>query len=76
MGQIRDLVHAWPQDGAQRIIAGNTTLKQRVRHFTRENRVLEERLQAGSLIPSPARSPDRRGCREAMRRVRVAVMRS
>ena len=25
---------------------GNTTLRQRVRHLTQENRVLEERLQA------------------------------
>lgn len=44
-GQIRDLVPEWPQDGAQRITTENTTPRQRVRHLTRENRVLE-RLQA------------------------------
>jgi predicted trehalose synthase len=35
MGQIRDLVHEWPRDGAQRITAENTTLQQRVRHLPR-----------------------------------------
>ena len=55
MGQIRDLAREWPRESAQRITTGkrittgNTTLRQRVRHLTQENRVLEERLQAAPL---------------------------
>jgi hypothetical protein len=57
MGQVRDLEHEWPQETAQRIITENTTLKQRVRQLTQENRVLEERLQAAR---SNKRFADRR----------------
>ena len=46
MGPDPRPVHEWPQDSAQRITTRNTTLRQRVRYLTRENRVLEERLQA------------------------------
>ena len=56
-GQIRDLVREWPQDSAQLITPGNTTLKQRVRHLIQENRVLEERLHAAR---SSSRFADRR----------------
>jgi hypothetical protein len=57
MGQIRDLVHGWPRDSVQRITTENTTLKQRVRHLTQENRVPEERLQAARSTCRFAASP-------------------
>jgi hypothetical protein len=57
LGQIRDLEAEWRQDDVQRIIAENTTLKQRVRQLTADNRTLDERLKAAR---SNLRFQDRR----------------
>jgi hypothetical protein len=80
MGQIRDLVREGLPDSAQRITPGNTTLRQRVRHLSQENRVLGERLHAARSSSRfadrrIAPEPDRRGCQEAMGQVRVTVIR-
>jgi hypothetical protein len=45
LGKIRDLEHDLPEDGIQRIITENTTLKQKVRQLTEDNWRLQERLQ-------------------------------
>jgi chromosome segregation ATPase len=47
LGQLRDLESDLPEDGAQRLITENHTLKGQVRQLTREHRRLEDRL-AGS----------------------------
>jgi hypothetical protein len=44
LGQIRDLEHDLPEDGIQRLITENTTLKQNVRELTQQGQRLEERL--------------------------------
>lgn len=46
MGNIRDLEQQWSAEDIQRINTENTTLKQRVRQLTQDNRTLDERLQA------------------------------
>jgi len=46
IGNIRDLEQQWSTEDIQRINTENTTLKQRVRQLTQDNRTLEERLQA------------------------------
>ena len=46
LGQVRDLQSEWTQEAIQRITTENTTLKQRVRTLTADNRVLEEKLKA------------------------------
>lgn len=38
LGRIRDLEAEWTQDAIQRVITENTTLKQRVRQLTADNR--------------------------------------
>ncbi|WP_103339900.1 DUF6262 family protein [Amycolatopsis sp. CA-126428] len=53
LGQIRDLQAEWTEEAIQRI----TTLKQRVRQLTADNRTLEERLAAAR---SNLRFQDRR----------------
>ncbi|MEU3622793.1 hypothetical protein [Amycolatopsis coloradensis] len=45
LGKIRDLEQDLPEDGIQRIVTENTTLKQTARQLTQENRRLHERLQ-------------------------------
>ncbi len=45
LGKIRDLEHDLPQDGVQRLITDNTTLKQQIRQLTQDNGRLEERLK-------------------------------
>lgn len=57
MGQVRDLEAEWTQEAIQRITAENTTLKQRVRQLTTDNRTLEEWLKAAR---SNLRFQDRR----------------
>ena len=44
LGKIRDLENDLPEDGVQRIVTANTTLKQQVRQLTQDKRRLEERL--------------------------------
>jgi hypothetical protein len=46
MGNIRDLEQQWSTEDIQRVNTENTTLKQRVRQLSQDNRILEERLQA------------------------------
>lgn len=46
MGNIRDLEQQWSTEDNQRINTENTTLKQRVRQLSQDNRTLDERLQA------------------------------
>lgn len=46
LGQIRDLEHDLSPESAQRLATENTTLKQRVRQLTHDNRSLEDRLEA------------------------------
>jgi hypothetical protein len=46
MGNIRDLEQRWSTEDIQRITTENTTLKQRVRQLSGDNRTTEERLQA------------------------------
>jgi hypothetical protein len=46
LGQVRDLEAEWTQEAIQRIATENTTLKQRVRQLTVDNRILDERLKA------------------------------
>ena len=46
LGQIRDLEHDLSPEAAQRLVTENTTLKQRVRTLTADNRTLEEKLKA------------------------------
>ncbi|MFI6928606.1 DUF6262 family protein [Nonomuraea spiralis] len=57
LARLRDLEDDLPDDAGGRILAENTTLKQRVLHLTVENRTLNERLQAAR---SNARFADRR----------------
>ena len=57
MGQVRDLQAEWTQDAIQRVTTENTTLKQRLRQQTQDNRVLDERLTAAR---STLRFQDRR----------------
>jgi predicted RNase H-like nuclease (RuvC/YqgF family) len=57
LGQLRDLEHELPADTIHRTTTENTTLKQRVRQLSRDNRTLEERLQAAR---SNVRFADRR----------------
>jgi predicted nucleic acid-binding Zn-ribbon protein len=45
LGKIRDLENDLPEDGVQRIVTANTTLKQQVRQLTQDKRRLEERLK-------------------------------
>jgi hypothetical protein len=46
LGRLRDQEAEWTQDAVERITAENTTLKQRVRELTTDNRALDERLNA------------------------------
>lgn len=46
MGRLRDLQAEWTQDSIQRVTTENTSLKQRLRQLTQDNRVLDERLAA------------------------------
>lgn len=46
LGQIRDLEHDLSPEAAQRLVTENTTLKQRVRELTHDNKTLAERLEA------------------------------
>ena len=46
LGLVRDLQSEWTQEAVQRISTENTTLKQRVRTLTADNRTLEEKLKA------------------------------
>jgi chromosome segregation ATPase len=46
LGQVRDLEAEWTRDNVQRITTENTSLKQRVRTLTADNRTLEEKLKA------------------------------
>jgi Family of unknown function (DUF6262) len=46
LGQVRDLQAEWTQDAIQRVTTENTTLKQRVRTLTADNRTLGEKLKA------------------------------
>jgi len=46
LGQIRDLEHDLTPEAAQRLATENTTLKQRVRQLTHDNKTLEDRLEA------------------------------
>ena len=46
LGQIRDLEHDLSPEAAQRLATENTTLKQRVRQLTHDNKTLEDRLEA------------------------------
>jgi Family of unknown function (DUF6262) len=46
LGQVRDLEAEWTQEAIQRITTESTTLKQRVRQLTADNRTLDERLKA------------------------------
>jgi integrase len=57
MGHIRDLQAEWTHDAIQRVTTENTTLKQRARQLTQDNRVLDERLAAAR---STLRFQDRR----------------
>jgi chromosome segregation ATPase len=44
LGRIRDLEHDLPEDGIQRTITENHTLRAQTRQLTQDNRRLEERL--------------------------------
>ncbi|WP_327590533.1 DUF6262 family protein [Nonomuraea sp. NBC_00507] len=57
MGEIRDLQQEISPQAAQRIVAANTALQQRVRQLTQGNQRLEERLKAAR---SNSRFADRR----------------
>jgi chromosome segregation ATPase len=57
LGRIRDLEAEWTQDDIERITAESTTLKQRVRQLSTDNRALDERLKAAR---SNLRFQDRR----------------
>jgi hypothetical protein len=46
LGRVRDLEHDLPEDGIQRTVTENTTLKHQTRQFTQEKAQLEERLRA------------------------------
>lgn len=46
VGKIRDLEADLPEDGVQRLITENTTLKHRIRELTQEVKRFQERLQA------------------------------
>lgn len=46
LGQIRDLEHDLSPEAPQRLATENTTLKQRVRQLTHDNKTLEDRLEA------------------------------
>ena len=46
LGQIRDLEHDLSPEAAQRLATENTTLKQRVRQLTHDNKTLQDRLEA------------------------------
>ncbi|WP_020498848.1 DUF6262 family protein [Sciscionella marina] len=46
LGKVRDLELDLPEDGIQRTVIENTTLKQKVRQLTHDNQRLQERLQA------------------------------
>jgi hypothetical protein len=70
LGKIRDLEQDLPEDGIQRIVTDNTTLKQQIRQLTQANNLLTERLKGArdnarfldkrvadleaQLIPEPA----------------------
>ena len=56
LGRIRDLQAEWTQDAIHRVTTENTTLKQRVRQLTADNRI-DERLKAAR---SNLRFQDRR----------------
>ncbi|WP_433678727.1 hypothetical protein [Nocardia sp. CA-119907] len=45
LGRIRDLEGALPEDGVQRLITENTTLKKQVNQLNQDNRRLQDRLQ-------------------------------
>ncbi|WEO92813.1 DUF6262 family protein [Streptomyces sp. FXJ1.172] len=57
LGQMRDLHAEWTEEAIQWITTENTTLKQRVRQRTADNRAFDERLQAAR---SNLRFQDRR----------------
>ncbi|WAU81469.1 DUF6262 family protein [Streptomyces sp. Qhu-G9] len=57
LGQIRDLETGWTEATIQRIATDNTTLRQRIRQLTADNRILGERLKAAR---SNLRFQDRR----------------
>ncbi|RKR88401.1 hypothetical protein BDK92_2724 [Micromonospora pisi] len=57
LGQVRDLQAEWDDETTARITTENTSLKQRVRQLTADNRMLEERLAAAR---STLRFQDRR----------------
>jgi chromosome segregation ATPase len=57
LGRLRDQEAEWTQDAVERITAENTTLKQRFRELTTDNRALDERLNAAR---SNLRCQDRR----------------
>jgi chromosome segregation ATPase len=57
LGQLRDLETEWTQEAIQRITTENTTLKQRVRQLSADNRSFDERLKAAR---SNLRFQDRR----------------
>jgi hypothetical protein len=46
LGQLRDLQAEYTEGTAQRLAIENTTLKQRVRQLTDQNRGIEQKLQA------------------------------
>lgn len=45
LGKVRDLENDLPEDGVQRLITENTTLKQQVRQMVQDKSRLEERLK-------------------------------
>jgi hypothetical protein len=57
LGQIRDLQAEWTEEAIQRTTTENTTLKQRIRQLTADNRTLDEWLKAAR---SNLRFQDRR----------------
>ena len=46
LGKVRDLEADLPEDGVQRLITENTTLKRRVHELAQEVKRFQERLQA------------------------------
>jgi outer membrane murein-binding lipoprotein Lpp len=46
LGRIRDLEQDLSEDGIQRLLTENTTLKQKTRQLSQDNQRLQERLQA------------------------------
>ncbi|MER7673579.1 hypothetical protein ABTY61_34665 [Kitasatospora sp. NPDC096128] len=52
LGQIIDLEAEWTQETIQRITTENTTLKQRVRQLTTDNRSFDERHKAARSTPA------------------------